>query len=456
MAYLLIVYVLALAFIAFVSASKVKSVSDFFVARKGGSALMVSGSLLATILGGSAVIGAVDTGPYLGGAATWFLLSGAMGLLALLPFLPKIMKIRRFTLPDMVEDLYGKGPRTVASIVIPLAWTGVVAAQIIAAAKLLQSFVGMEYSVAAIVSAIVFVGYTVFGGQISVLRTDFLQAALIISGIFVLVFFAGRTPALHPEEVAFAFPFNTNFSPFDLILLLLTYATTYTAGPDMFSRLFCAKNEKTAEKSILASAMILAIVAACIGFLAQYGAFLPNETGGARIIEIGKMVLPGPLFPLLGLCLLSVVLSSADTTLLSSSIIFTQLVSRKNLDDRAEIRRTRLVIVVNGLLALAIALLFKDIIAMLLLALAVYAGAFTLPILFGLAGLRVKSKFISAAILVGGGLALLGKLIPSSSIPHLGDFFLVLAFVVNGALLFCGRIRNAPELLSLKKRFNPR
>lgn len=440
MAYLLVVYVLVLAFIAFLSASRVKSVSDFFVARKGGSALMVSGSLLATILGGSAVIGAVDAGPTLGGASTWFLLSGAVGLLALLPFLPKIMKIRRFTLPDMIEDLYGKGPQRVASVVIPIAWTGVVAAQIIASAKLLQSFVGMDYTVAAVVSAVVFVGYTVFGGQISILRTDFLQAALILLGILVLTFFAMRTPVLNFDVKVPAFPFNENFSPLDLFLLLLTYATTYTAGPDIFSRLFCAKDEKTAQKSVIAVALILSVVAACIGFLAQYGAILP-EGDGARIIEVGKVALPQPVLPLLGLCLLSVVLSSADTTLLSSSIIFTRLISPKDLDDRAEIRRTRLGILLNGALALAIALLFTDIIGMLLLALAVYAGAFTLPILLGLSGMRVKTPFISAAIVCGGALALVGKLLPSGLVPHLGDLFLVLSFVVNGSLMFAGRIR---------------
>lgn len=444
MALLLFLYVLALAWIAVRSASRIKNVSDFFVARRGGSVWMITGSLLATIFGGSAIIGAVDAGPSIGGAATWFMLSGALGLLALLPFLPKIMQVRRFTLPDMIEDFYGKGPKTVASIVIPVAWTGVVAAQIIAAAKILQSFVGLNYSIAAVICAAVFMAYTAFGGQFSILRTDFLQAGFIILGVVLLAFFAGRTPILHPGVEAPAFPFNAHFAPLDLFLLILTYATTYTSGPDMFSRLFCAKDEKTAQTSVLVVALVMAVVGACVGFLAQYAATLPMPGDGAKIIEIGKMVLPKFLMPILGLCLLSVVLSSADTTLLSSSIIFTRLISGKTGDDRNEIFRTRLVIVINGLVALLIALLFTNIIGMLLLALAVYAGAFTLPILFGLAGLRVKSKFISLAIICGGVLALLGKVLPQSGVPHLGDFLLILAFVVNGGLLFLGRVRKTP------------
>lgn len=437
---LLIAYVLILAWIAFRSARRVNDVSDFFVAKKRASTLMVSGSLLATILGGSAVIGAVDAGKTLGGATTWFLLSGAIGLLAILPFLPKVMQIRRFTLPDMMEDLYGKGARMVASVVIPLAWTGVVAAQIIASAKLLQSFVGMDYSAAAIASAVVFVGYTIFGGQISILRTDFLQAGLILLGIVALVICLAFGSQLDFSWPAPKFPFNANFSPLDLFLLFLTYATTYTAGPDVFSRLFCAKSEGAARRSIVIVAAILACVACCIGFLSYCGALLPSANG-ALIIELGKIALPSFLLPLLALCLLSVVLSSADTTLLSSSIILSQLMSNA-VSDKQKVRRTQKIIFVNGLVALLIALCFTDIIGMLLLALAVYAGAFTLPILLGLAGLKVRPAFISAAIVGGGALALVGKLLPAASGAHAGDICLVLAFVLNGVLLLLGRIRN--------------
>ena len=214
----LVIYLVLLILIAARSARSVKDIPDFFVARKKASAKAVAGSLVATILGGSAVIGAVDSGAKLGGAASWFMLVGALGLLALIPFAGKACALAKYTLPDLVEKLYGKGPRLVASLVIPIAWTGIVAAQIIAAAKLLMTFTPMSYTTAAIVSAIVFTGYTLAGGQQSILKTDFLQACLIILGLVLLAGFAfadcgavnlGGTPS------APAFPFNTNFTPFD-------------------------------------------------------------------------------------------------------------------------------------------------------------------------------------------------------------------------------------------------
>ena len=59
----LCIYLILLAFIAARSARHVKGIPDFFVARKGASAKAVAGSLVATILGGSAVIGATGNTP---------------------------------------------------------------------------------------------------------------------------------------------------------------------------------------------------------------------------------------------------------------------------------------------------------------------------------------------------------------------------------------------------------
>ena len=447
----LVVYLVALILIAIRSTRCVKDIPDFFVARKGASTKAVTGSLVATILGGSAVIGAVDSGMRLGGAASWFMLTGSLGLLALIPFAGRAYSHGKYALPDLVESLYGKGPRFVASIVIPVAWTGIVAAQIIAAAKLLMTFTPMEYTTAAIVAAAVFTGYTLAGGQYSILRTDFFQACLIITGLLVLAGFAffgeaaSGAAATNATSAAVAppFPFHGNFTPFDLFLLILTYGTTYTAGPDIFSRMFCAKDVRTAKKAIAGAACILIPVAFVIGFLAVYGVSL-GEVQGARITAIANAVLPPALIPLFALALLSVVLSSADTTLLSSSVIICGLFGVGGTSARHPLAKARTIIFLNGIVALLLALVFTDIIATLLLALAVYAGAFTVPILWGLLGLNAKPKFVAAAIVAGGVLALAGKLcpaLPGTLGVHTGDILMIAAFVVNAAILAIGRVK---------------
>ena len=483
MSFVLIAYLIVLVVIAIRSAISVKNVSDFFVARKSASTVDVAGSLLATLLGGSAVIGSIDNGVTQGGASAWLLLSGAIGLFALVPFAERAYNLGRFSLPDLIENIFGKGPRRVASVVIPLAWTGIVAAQIIAAAKLLPSFIPVPYQTSVLICAAVFILYTMAGGQISILRTDIFQAILIVLGLVTLGVCAAET--LWSDSTIAAnfitshqqhgFPFNENFTPLALFVLILTYGTTYTAGPDMYSRIFCAKDARAARKAVLAAAIILVPIALLIGFLGLYGSSLTGDVQGARITAIAMNVMPQWLYPLFAIFLLSVVLSSADTTLLSSSIIATQALLKKNNskyennihtssyfeqnnDDKNEnqgcatgknLRTARTVILVNGLLALLIALKFNDIIATLLLALAVYAGAFTIPVLWGIAGLKIRPKFVSAAIIAGGTLSLIGKLYPGSPIQittqfsiTFGDMLLLAAFAVNAAILAVGKFRS--------------
>ncbi|MCF0222891.1 MAG: sodium:solute symporter family protein [Fibrobacter sp.] len=462
MSFVLVAYLIVLAVIAIRSVSSVKNVADFFVARKSASTVDVAGSLLATLLGGSAVIGSIDNGVTQGAASAWLLLSGAIGLFALVPFAERAYNLGKFSLPDLVENIFGKGPRRVASVVIPLAWTGIVAAQIIAAAKLLPSFVPLPYKTSVFICSAVFILYTMAGGQISILRTDIFQAILIILGLATMGICAVETLwnnstiaanvlASHQQH---GFPFNENFTPLALFVLILTYGTTYTAGPDMYSRIFCAKDAKAARKAVLAAAIILVPIALLIGFLGLYGSTLAGEVQQARITAIAMNVMPPWLYPLFAIFLLSVVLSSADTTLLSSSIIATQALFKKDINsidnhdnkESKNLRTARIVILVNGLLALLIALKFNDIIATLLLALAVYAGAFTIPVLWGIAGLKARPKFVSAAIIAGGTLSLIGKLYPGSPIQitgqfsmAFGDMLLLAAFAVNAAILAIGR-----------------
>lgn len=433
---LLLAYLLVLVFIALGSFKRVQSYSDFFVARKKGSYLAVTGSLVATILGGSAVIGAIDAGHRLGWATSWFMLSAALGLFLLLPLTKKISKLGRFTLPDLLEDLYDHRIKKVASYIIPLAWIGIVAAQIIASARILQSFVNIDYRLGVVLSAVIFVTYTIAGGQISILKTDFVQSVLIVLGLVTLTIFINRT-GQEINPVRESFPFHNQFSPTDLLILIITYSSTFTAGPDIYSRIFCAKDEKTARKAVLTTAIILIPVAFVIGYLAIYGTHIPVAAKGSTIVEITQQVLPAAAIPLVVLALLSAVLSSADTTLLSASIIVTDLFEKSTFGN-STLKHSRIIILLLGTLSLVIALYFSSIIAMLLLALTIYSGAFILPIISGLAGIKVKSSFVSIAIIAGGAIAFVGKLVAMYVSPELGNWIILSAFITNGTLLFAG------------------
>jgi len=429
----LILYVLILFMIALKSYRNVTDYNDFFVARRKGTFFAISGSLLATVLGASAIIGTVDIGPKMGWATAWFMICASIGLFALLPLVKKVKKLGRFTLPELLEDLYGKQIRTIASVIIPVAWLGIVAAQIIAGGKILRSFTDLPYETGAIASGLVFILYTLIGGQFSVLKTDLFQAVLILIGLIIIAFFAYQSNCLsanclpanglppkgpHP----LSFPFNAHFKPFDLFILVMTYSTTFTTGPDMFSRLFCAKNKTIARRGVIATALLLLPIAFLIAFLSAYGATciaLPHK--GSILMEICNTILPFWALPLIVVMLLSVVL----------------LLEKGQFGNRS-IKRTRIIILIFGLASILVALNFTSIIGILLIALTVYSGAFFLPIIVGLTGYRVDQGYLSASIIAGGMVALTGKMISLYASNNGGNIVITVAFLLNGLLILRG------------------
>ena len=68
------------------SSRKIRSDGDYYVAGKRGNLWQITGSLLATILGSSAILGTADLALNQGWAASWLLLSASIGLFILVPF----------------------------------------------------------------------------------------------------------------------------------------------------------------------------------------------------------------------------------------------------------------------------------------------------------------------------------------------------------------------------------
>ena len=114
-----------------------------------------------------------------------------------------------------------------------------------------------------VLCTVVFVVYTIVGGQYAVIRTDTLQIGIIFVGIFGglavvlshLGGLGGLKSSLSPEQ--FAFPLSSQFGGKELISFLLLVGLTYVVGPDMYSRLFCAKDGKTAKASVWWTALLI-------------------------------------------------------------------------------------------------------------------------------------------------------------------------------------------------------
>lgn len=426
------IYFLIVLAVGVYSYFKIKNPADYYISGKKAGLIPVSGSLLATILGGSAILGTIELSQNIGWAAIWFLCSASLGLLLLVPLSKYVSRFGNYTLPELLGTFYGKKAEIISSIIIPVAWIGIVAAQIIAAAKILSGLGFISYNNAAIAAGVIFVLYTVAGGQISILKTDTIQAVIIIAGLFVLLVFSIKKGSTHPfESLKLNSLFNDSFSFFDLIILLLTYSVTFVVGPDIYSRVFCAKNEKTAARSILLVAFLLIPISFILTWLGIYSANISNP----GIVDFAKNLIPDWAFALFIAALLSAVMSSADTTLLTSSMILSELTTG-DLNHSKAITYTHYYVIIIGFVSIVIALFMTSIIQTLLFALSFFSGAFVVPTLAGLLKLKVNKKRVVTAIITGGVIALTGKIIHDFYFDILGSWIIISTYIINALLLF--------------------
>jgi len=439
---IIIIYFAIMLIIGAVSRRKARRADDFFVAGRKDSSLFIVGSLLATVIGGSATVGMAGLGFQRGLTGAWWLLAGSIGLIALgIFFARRVRKYALFTLPELIEKQYDRRVAFASSVLIVVAWIGIIAAQIIAAGKIMSILGIGTPTLWMVIFSLVFIAYTVLGGQYSVIRTDFFQSVIIFGGIFTglglllsrLGGWDGLQSSLSPDM--FAFPTGSEFGGADLAAMLLVVGLTYVVGPDMYSRIFCARDDATARASTFWTAGLVIPIAFAVTLIGMGAAVLFPEIAPEQALP---MVISEVFSPLIGgivlAALLCAVMSSADTTLLSASTILTVDIIggfRSSPDRKNILPRSRWLIILLGIISLVVALLLKGIISALLFAYTVYTCGVILPVIAGFFKSRLKVTATGAlAALIGGGAAGIASKLVSVKYLDLG------ALALSGALLF--------------------
>lgn len=399
------------------SVKKIRTMASYTVADRQAGALIVTGSLLATIVGGSSTVGLAGLGYSRGLVGAWWLLVGVVGLTVLAIFLAKhVRRTNAFTLPEILESQYGgKAARTAASVLIVIAWLGIIAAQMIAAGKIMSVLWPGQTQTLTILAALVFIIYTTLGGQYSILRTDSVQAVIITVGLVLCLWLGisaagGRMSFVEALPGGFlSFPLSDDFGWKDLLTFLLFVGTAYLVGPDIYSRILSTKNAATARRALFATALGLVVIAftvVLIGMVARV--HLPEIAPESALPAMIMAVIPAGLNALVIAALLAAIMSSADSCLLTAGTIITSDIigslRKKKLEEGTMLILTRICVVAVGLSALFIGLKMGGVISSLLLAYTVYSAGLVVPVVLGFyrekLGLNAGGAIIA---IVGGG-----------------------------------------------------
>lgn len=376
------------------------SLKSMLVADQAVAPARAAASLLATILGASAVMGTSGLAYDHGWIAIVWLGAGVFGLLLLAWLLPRVHFANAMTLPHLLGAEGSPLLRRVSAALIVPAWVGIVAAQFSAVLRIATALApGMEIPLTCVAAAMVAL-YVVLSGQKGVLRTDAAQLALItlflgfVLGYLVLGDHAAATPSpLKPL-------------PFPKVLdVFLLVGFPFLVGPDMFSRVMTVPDLAGRRKTLLLAALGLAVAGVAITAIGVLGRHWVPEGGGERLL----LEVPGRVGPwakaLAGLGLLAVVLSSADTCVLSaSSILAMDLLGKRS------VAAVRLCAALFTTLALAMALWLGGIIPALMWSYTLYTTGLAVPAIAALfLHKRLRTISLLASLTCGAAVGVYGN-----------------------------------------------
>jgi SSS family solute:Na+ symporter len=386
------VAVLAAVALRNVRRGRLSTLERFVTGGRDASAATLSFSLLSLVFGASAVFGMAGYAYTAGARAIWWTLSGMIGLLLLrAAFVDTLVDLKGHSVSDLAARVFGERVRAAVAVATATAWLMILAGQIVAGGAVLETFVG-DGTASCVLFTASFAVYTLFAGQEGALRTGPFQTLLMAAGLSVLL--AACLSALPPSAppLSFRIGFDRSFPPSAWAAIAVPVALSYLFGPDVFSRIFSARDREAARRGLLLAVAGMALLSAAIVLI-----------GLAARPLLGEVKNPDALFPLLVsrfldgvpaklvvLSLVSIPLSGADVMLLTiGTLLGKEIAGRlpggKGREGGAEgargVAAVRLAIALGAVAALLVALRLKAILPSLLVAYRIFSVS-VVPLIF--------------------------------------------------------------------------
>ncbi|MCH9753280.1 MAG: sodium:solute symporter family protein [Alphaproteobacteria bacterium] len=389
-------------FIGKQTASAVQSDSDYFLAGRKMGFFKIFMTVLATQLGGGAIIGTAEAAYSHG----WKSLSYSSGIALGLVFLTlglgsRFRKLNVSTIPEIFKTIYNSDHmRTFASLIYIFSMFILLVAIGISARKFALA-IGFNNELIFILFWGAIIAYTTTGGLNAVTKTDILQIIFVL-GAFALTFIFLPKDSILLEPIQNSPSIHTA-SDIPWINWLIIPCLSTMIGQDMAQRCFAAKTPKIVPYSLISAAIILILATALPAYLGILGHKLNIAISKSSVLIDVVLLLTNPyVTSIFSAAILMAILSTADSILCAvSSNISLDLNLFKTSGNQRNVRASKLITILVGVSAMFCSFLSDDIIPMMISSYEITISTLFVPVIAALVLTKPHQRSAYGAVLFG-------------------------------------------------------
>lgn len=362
---------------------------DYFLGKRSFGLFRVAMTILATQLGGGAIIGTADAAYTYGWFAISYSLGIGLGLILLsLGIGAKFRRMEISTVPQIFERVYKSHFLYMFSSVLYIISMFLILVAIGVAARKFALSIGYNNEFMFIVFWLVIITYTAYGGLAAVTNTDMLQIIFVL-GAFALTFMFLPTDLRIVDYVQ-----DVKMNPDMPLLAWLVVPCLFTIiGQDMAQRCFAAKSPRIISYAAFIAAIFLVIATALPALLGVIASKLGHQAikeSSVLIDIVGSLTNPY-VTSIFACSILMAILSTADSLLCAIS-------SNVALDFKHILGKNRykMITIIIGIFSMLLSFFAEDIIGTMIVAYSISICALFVPIIMSLV---LKNPSKSAAIL---------------------------------------------------------
>lgn len=396
-----------------------KTEDDYWIAGGRLGWGMGGATLAATHTSGGTFIGAIGAIYAFGWSFGWVLLAIPLSYWFVAAVLaPRFTRVRELTVPAFIERrYYSKTARAVAGAIIMIAIVVYVQAQIVAGGLVANIVFGVPMHQGMIWFTVAMLAYTIVGGMLAVVYTDFLQMVVMVVGTVFAVPLALRHVDGLGELLTHAVAAKPEVFSFGVLpgALLFTMGLSFFLGsvatPEKLIRLYAMKDMRTIRRGILLTMVLVVALNLMVMILGLVSIVLfpVLPTGDLAMPIVARAVLPSFLGTLMLAAVASAIMSTVDSLLIVAGSALSEDLYQ-GLLGRPASRRNRLILGRVGILVTGIAPLILVLTGVgagelvqliVLLFTALMAASFFVPVMAGVYWRRATREGAIAAMIGG-------------------------------------------------------